>query len=156
MTESTVPRPALLLGLSGLLPSVAMLLAMIVLPEWRGAAAGAGLAYGALIASFVGGAWWGLAAARAKPSAMLPLLAMSVLPSLAAWPALLIPPAGVLLVLAAVFAILLPTDRLLLRQGVAPAWWLGLRMPLSLGMAVLHAAAGILLLLTGPVAVPPG
>jgi hypothetical protein len=139
-----LPRAAWLLGLAGLLPSAAMLAAMILLPDRRGSAAAAGLAYGALIASFVGGAWWGLAA-RGGAAAQPRLLALSVLPSLIAWPALLLPPATGLLLLAVTFAALLPTDRRLVAAGVAPHWWMALRQPLSLGMAGLHAAAAVLM-----------
>lgn len=146
MTDSSVPRAALILGLAGLLPSIAALAAAAALPEWREAAARVGLAYGAVIASFVGGAWWGLAAARAEAAALPRLLVLSVLPSLVAWPALLVPTTTGMLLLAGLFATLLPTDRRLLRDGVAPAWWMGLRMPLSLGMATLHAAMAAVLL----------
>lgn len=153
-TDSTVPRPALLLGLAGMLPSLAMLAVMLALPEWRGAAARIGLGYGAVIASFVGGAWWGLVAARPDAGARSRLLALSVVPSLLAWPALLLPPAAGLLLLAMVFAALLPTDARLRRDGIAPAWWMGLRRPLSLGMALMHGAAAALLVLSA--ARPPG
>ena len=149
MTDSTLPRAALILGLAGLAPSIAALAAMVALPEWRDSAAQAGLAYGAVIASFVGGAWWGLAAGRAEPAMLPRLLVLSVLPSLMAWPALLVPLPTALLVLSALFVTLLPTDRRLVRAGVAPAWWMGLRTPLSLGMAALHAAMAALLLTTG-------
>jgi Protein of unknown function (DUF3429) len=149
MTDSSVPRAARLLGLAGLLPSLAMVVVLIALPGARGAAAAVGLAYGALIASFVGGAWWGLAAARAQAPPPR-LLALSVVPSLLAWPALLLRPEAGLLMLAIIFAALVPTDRRLQREAVAPAWWLALRRPLSFGMAALHAAAAGILAFSGP------
>ena len=149
MTDSAVPRSALWLGLSGLLPSIAMVAAMILWPAHRGAAATVGMAYGAVIASFVGSAWWGLAAARAEAVALPRMLARSVVPSLTAWLALLLPPASGLLMLAAIFASLLPMDRELRRLGMAPGWWFALRLPLSLGMAALHAAAAAILLFSG-------
>ncbi len=147
MSESTLPRAARLLGLSGLIPTLAMLAVMVALPEWRGAAAAAALGYGAIIASFVGGAWWGLAA-RAEVVAPR-LLVLSVLPSLSAWPAVLMPPATGLLLLAVIFAALLPTDRRLVADGVAPGWWMALRRPLSWGMAALHLAGAGILIFTG-------
>jgi hypothetical protein len=150
MSESTVPRAALWLGLSGLLPSIAMLAAMLAWPEGREMAARGGIAYGAVIASFVGGAWWGLAAARAAPEDLPRRLAISVIPSLVAWPAVLAPPAAGLALLALLFAVLLPTDRRFLAEGLAPAWWLGLRRPLSLGMAGLNAAAAAVLAFAAP------
>ena len=150
MTTSPVPRPALLLGASGLLPSLAMLVAMGLLPGHRAAAATVGIAYGALIASFVGGAWWGLAAARAEAAAQPRILVLSVVPCLLAWPALLVAPAAGLLLLAAVFATLPAMDRDLRARGVAPDWWLSLRLPLSFGMATLHAASAAILLVSAP------
>ena len=35
-----------------------------------------------------------------------------------------------------------------MQDGVAPGWWLALRRPLSLGMAALHAAAMVILLVS--------
>jgi hypothetical protein len=143
MTDSTLPRAAWLLGLAGLIPTLAMLIVMLALPDMRAAAATAGLAYGALIVSFVGGSWWGLAV-RAEPVEAR-LLVVSVLPTLTAWPALLVPPATGLLVLSMVFLALLPTDRRLAARGLAPGGWVGIRRPLSLAMAGLHLAAAAVL-----------
>ncbi|WP_198377391.1 DUF3429 domain-containing protein [Neoroseomonas rubea] len=150
MSESTVPRAALWLGMSGLLPTLAMLAAMLAWPEAREIAARGGIAYGAVIASFVGGAWWGLAASRAAPEDLRRRLVISVVPSLVAWPAVLAPPVAGLGLLALLFAVLLPTDRRFLAEGLAPAWWLGLRRPLSFGMAGLHAAAAVVLAFGAP------
>jgi hypothetical protein len=146
MSDSPLPRSALWLGLYGLLPSIAALGVLALLPEWRAIAAGAGVAYGAVIASFVGGAWWGLACARAPAESLPRHLVFSVVPSLVAWPAVLVPYPTGYLVLAMLFAVLLPTDRRLHMDGIAPAWWLTLRRPLSLGMAALHAAGAVILL----------
>ncbi|MBR0679948.1 DUF3429 domain-containing protein [Roseomonas eburnea] len=145
MTDSPAPRAAKLLGFAGLVPSLTMVAALVLLPGYRDAAAVMGVAYGALIASFVGGAWWGLVSARAEPTAQPRMLVRSVVPALLAWLALLVPPASGCLLLAAIFASLPPMDRDLCRQGVAPAWWFGLRRPLSLAMAGLHAAAAAIL-----------
>lgn len=148
MSELTLPRTARLLGLAGLIPTLAMVAVLLLLPDWSNRAASAGLAYGAVIASFVGGTWWGLAARadRVDPR----LLAWSVVPSLTAWPALLVPPATGLLLLAVVFATLLPTDRRLVADGVAPGWWMSLRRPLSWGMAALHLAGAAMVAATAP------
>lgn len=148
MSDSTVPRPALVLGLAGLLPSVAVLGAMLALPDWREGLARAGLAYGAAVASFVGGAWWGLACARAEaPPARI--LALSAVPALIAWPAALLPPPTGLAVLAATFVAMLPTDARLQREGIAPGWWVAMRRVPSAGMAALHAAAAVVVVAVG-------
>jgi hypothetical protein len=101
----------------------------------------AGPAYGALIASFIGGAWWGLAANRAEGAALTRWLALSVLPMLMAWVALLLPPQAGLLLLAIIFALLPLSDRAAQAASMAPAWWWRLRLPLSLSMACLHGVA---------------
>jgi len=150
MSESTIPRAALWLGLAGLLPSMAVLAVMLAWPAALDVAATAGLVYGAVVAGFVGGTWWGLAAGRAAPAALPRHLLLSMLPGLAAWLAVLAPPATGFAVLALLFAVLPPTDRRLLAEGVAPAWWCALRRPLSYGMAALHAAAVVVLLLVSP------
>lgn len=146
MSESTIPRPALWLGLAGLLPSIAALVVMLAVPGMRGPAASAGLGYGAMIASFVGGSWWGLAAGRAASGALPRYLGLAVVPSLLAWLAVLAPPTTGFGVLALLFAVLPPTDRRLLSEGIGPPWWLALRQPLSFAMAALQAAMALVLL----------
>jgi hypothetical protein len=101
----------------------------------------AGPAYGALIASFIGGAWWGLAANKAKGAALTRWLVLSVLPMLAAWVALLLPPQAGLLLLAVIFALLPLADRAAQAGAMAPDWWWRLRLPLSLLMACLHGVS---------------
>lgn len=147
MSESTIPRPALWLGLAGLLPSIAALVVMLAMPGWRGAAASAGLGYGAVIASFVGGSWWGLAAARGAPDTLARFLSLAVVPSLVAWMAVLAPPMTGFCVLALLFVVLPPTDARLSGEGISPPWWLALRRPLSFAMAALQAAMALVLLL---------
>lgn len=147
MSESSVPRPAMAMGLAGLVPSLAAVAALLAWPEGRGAVAMAGVAYGAVVAGFAGGAWWGLAAAKAAPDALARHLVLAMVPGLVAWLSLLVPPASGFAVLALHFALLPPMDRRLAGQGIAPAWWPGLRRPLSFGMAALHAAAAVILML---------
>ncbi|MFN3287237.1 MAG: DUF3429 domain-containing protein [Sphingomonadaceae bacterium] len=138
------PRPAALLGASGLLPAIAALVALLWGPvEWRGVATHALAAYAAIILSFLGGAWWGLGTG-AEDSARPPLaavLAVSVLPSLAGWAALLVDRVAGLTMLGLLFLVVLPGDAWLTRARLAPAWWPRLRVPLSLGMAALSLVA---------------
>lgn len=146
--ESTVPRPALRLGLVGLLPSIATLATMLAWPAGQDLLARLGVAYGAVIVSFIGGTWWGMACSRATPEILPRLVALSAVPSLIAWPIMLAPPATAYVVLAITFAVLVPTDRRLQAAGLAPAWWTRLRRPLSLAMAALHAAMALVLLVS--------
>ena len=145
MSKPPIPRPALLLGAAGLLPSLAMPVLLAAGDAAAAFALKAGPAYGALIASFIGGAWWGLAANRAGDAALTRWLVLSVLPMLAAWVALLLPPQAGLLMLAVIFALLPLADRAAQAGALAPEWWWRLRLPLSLIMACLHGvSAGML------------
>jgi len=135
MTIISAPSAlALWLGRAGLLP----FLAGAALAWWARAdgspglaahAAQALLAYGAVIVSFLGGLHWGLAMRQAAPQASL--LGWGVVPSLLAWPALLLPPAQGLLLLAASLWLCFAVDRRVLKAQGASAW-LGLRLQLTL------------------------
>ena len=141
MSKHPIPRPALLLGAAGLLPSLAMPVLLAAGDSAADFALHAGPAYGALIASFIGGAWWGLAANKVGGAALTRWLVASVLPMLAAWGALLVPPQAGLLLLAVIFALLPLADRAAQAASLAPAWWWRLRLPLSLLMACLHGVS---------------
>ncbi len=129
------------LGLAGLLPQFACLLALCAGPEtWRYAALAIAWGYAALIASFLGGLWWGIAASRLREGERVPawLWIAAILPSLIAL-ATYLPwvfgaewPGPSLVVLALVLVGSLWVDRRIAPS--APAWWMGLRVPLSLGL----------------------
>ena len=134
------PAWPLWLGLAGLLPQLLALFALIGgNPDARFVALACAFAYGALILSFLGGMWWGLAAqARRRVPAWLWVAA--VLPSLialasalpwatgASWPG----PSLALLGIALLGS--LAVDRQLRAAGLCPPWWLWLRVPLSVGL----------------------
>ena len=133
----------MLLGFAGLLPATAACLVAVAGPvEWRAEAATVCATYAAAILSFLGGAWWGLAARGEWPKPMTAVLFASVLPSLAAWGALLMERGGGLMLIGLLFVGVLPGDAWLARAGLAPPWWLRLRVPLSLGMAALTLLTG--------------
>ncbi|XP_043098894.1 transmembrane protein 69-like [Puntigrus tetrazona] len=84
------PKPALYLGLSGLVPFVAAPLLMAATELYLPDVAFAQVAYGASIVSFLGGVRWGFALPAGSPAKPDWLnLANSVVPSLIAWMALL-------------------------------------------------------------------
>jgi hypothetical protein len=144
MTSPALPRSAALLGAAGVLPTAAALVA--VTAGDRGIAAfgfTVAAVYGAAILSFIGGAWWGLAAARAEGTRLAALLGLAVVPSLVAAGALLVLSPAALLVLAAAFALTPLVDARLAANGLAPPWWLRLRLPLSATMSVLHALVAV-------------
>ncbi|MDO9707930.1 DUF3429 domain-containing protein [Paracraurococcus lichenis] len=141
----TLPRPALWLGLAGLLPFLAAaLLAWTAPGPWRGVALQALAAYGAVILSFLGAVHWGLAlrAPAEEAAATAPRLGLGVLPSLIAWAALLLPPVPGLLLLALGILGTAAVETLAARQGLLPEHYLWLRWILSAG-AALSLFAGI-------------
>jgi len=142
MTE--VPPLPRVLGLAGLLPQLACLLALwFGRADWRYVALAAAWGYAALIFSFLGGLWWGIAAARSAQSAAAPgwLWIAAVIPSLLAF-ATYLPwiigwrwPAPSLAVLGVGLLASLAVDHRL--GALAPGWWMALRRPLSLGLGTI-------------------
>jgi hypothetical protein len=133
------PAWPLWLGLAGLLPQLLALFPVIGgNPDARFIALACAFAYAALILSFLGGMWWGLAAAKGRVPPWIWIAA--VLPSLIAfasaypwmvgqpWPG----PSLIWLGLAIIGS--LGVDWRLRLMGVAPDWWMSLRIPLSIGL----------------------
>lgn len=154
---ATVGRTARLLGFAGLVPQVVAVALILVGRRdptdlaWIPLLVGYGLAmiYGAAILSFLGGIWWGWAMRRGEGQARLAMAA--VVPSLVA--AACVGAAGMggglgpapAIVLGAAIILTLPVDQHLVATGEAPAGWMRLRVPLSLGLGSLTIAAGLLL-----------
>ncbi len=143
-----VPRTARLLGLAGLLPQLA---AGYVLLEnnadWRFTALAMAYAYAALILSFLGGLWWGLAAQAKNAPGWIWYVA--VMPSLIAlgtawpWATGAAWPGPSMIVLGAALIGALAVDWQLQKSGVAPPWWLSLRVPLSIGLGGITLLIGL-------------
>lgn len=143
-----IPPVARVLGLSGLLPQFgAVVLLLSGDPQSRYSALAIAYAYAALILSFLGGLWWGLAART--ESAPRWLWFASVAPSLialvTAWPWMvgLRWPGPSLVVLGISLIGALLVDRALVRAGIAPPGWMALRVPLSLGLGALTLLAAV-------------
>jgi len=143
------PKIARLLGLAGLLPQIFVVLVLLEHNgELRYLALSLGYAYAALILSFLGGIWWGLAARSDTPPVWLWVVA--VIPSLIAlgsavpwatgqaWPGPSLYVLGVSLILS------LLVDWRLQKMGLAPPWWLQLRVPLSVGLGTLSLVIPLL------------
>jgi hypothetical protein len=124
-------RTARWLGYLGLIPFVAgAALALAGDPPVRDLAVRAVVAYGAVIASFVGAVHWGLALSAGKERAST-LYLVSVLPSLAGWLALLLAPRTGLLLLIAVFVLVWAYERATLWPSLFPDWFPALRTRLT-------------------------
>ena len=102
-------RRARLLGYAGQLPQVFALI-LLADPETRWIALAGGCGYAALIFSFLGGIWWGIAVSNPGPSLILIGLCLLVSPAIDREMSLLLP---------------LPED------------WVALRTRLSIGLGLL-------------------
>ena len=140
--RSKVPLPALLLGLAGLIPP-AMLTGVALFDVGLFAPSTPGFVrtYAAIILSFLGGSWWAFACKEERPRWWL--LTIAVLPSLAGWVAIgwFFPPEA-MFALALLLVASLAVDALFVGRGLAPRWWLKLRVPLSVGLALCCALSG--------------
>ena len=134
------------LGLAGLLPQAAAV-AMVATRADDRLGETLAFAYGALILSFLGGIWWGFAMRR--DAGQGPLAAVAVAPTLVALAICVMQAVRgtldqALVALGLAIIASLAVDWRLARQGDAPAGWLGLRVPLSLGLGALTILAGAL------------
>ncbi len=147
----SVPALPRWLGLAGLLPQFTCLAVLYAGPaEWREAALAIAFAYAALILSFLGGMWWGIAAAAPaaqRRKALGWLWIAAVLPSLVAL-ACFLPwaldwawPEPSLVMLGGALLVTLGVDAKL--SALAPRWWMTLRVPLSTGLGLATIATAL-------------
>lgn len=150
VTPDRSPPLARRLGYAGLLPQAAAVAVLVIGPAaWHFSALSLAYAYPAVILSFLGGTWWGLASARGAGTPGWVWIA-AVTPSLiavasalpwaigAAWP-------GPSLVLLGLALLVSPAvDRRLVACKLAPTWWMRLRVPLSMGLGTLTILAAML------------
>ncbi|NIZ02540.1 DUF3429 domain-containing protein [Thalassospira lucentensis] len=140
-----IPAAALWLGGTGAIPFVALALVGYVFgPIYLAASGFALLAYGAVILSFLGGIHWGRAIGTTSAAGLTQKyddktsvklwagLGLSVVPSLIAWGALILPVTTGLIVLAISFGGMLLVDLRACAMGIWPRWYGRLRIPLSL------------------------
>ena len=140
MTDDTrIPRPALLLGLAGLMPflwSAATHLSP-ALSAWAGQVLSpmflgsyVGLTWGTVILSFMSGVLWGFATKTEGKQAAI-AYTLSVIPAL--WGFVMVADASdtSAIFLAAGFVGLLLLDATFQAWGLAPRWWLRLRVMLT-------------------------
>lgn len=128
------PRYIALLGYGGLLPFVGLLLLILFSAQYRPFLTQALVAYGVVILSFVGALHWGFAMTLQGLHAdqCRERFIWSVIPALIAWPALLLPaPLGLLLLIFG-FVAHYWQDRRLVKAAALPAWYLPMRLRLTL------------------------
>jgi hypothetical protein len=146
-----IPLPALVIGYLGLIPFVYGVMLLFSeagsLPTFGFFSSDreGGLHvlenFGAVILGFMGGCLWGFASAPGRASSW-PLLAAAAVPAFLGFAAIRPDPELSCIALAFGFVVLQGIDVLFHRAGVAPDWWLSLRLPLTAGvMACLLAGA---------------
>ncbi|AVI63998.1 DUF3429 domain-containing protein [Halomonas sp. GFAJ-1] len=131
------------LGVAGLIPfAVALLLVWWGPTVWQVVATYSFVYYSAVILSFLGGVHWGAAVQNAQEGSRRRLV-LAMVPSLLAWPALMMNTVSGLWILLAGFILIGGYD--MSREGRVgfPRWYLLLRAVLTLVVAILH---GFLLL----------
>ncbi len=134
-----IPRAALLLGLTGLLPFLWGVVTLYVPAAQDFTMATVGprfvgpfviLQYGTVILAFMSGVLWGFAT-KAEGSVAASGYAMSVVPALWAFFFVGGGPVSAAIYLIVGFIGLLGLDWMFWRQGLAPPWWMHLRLLLT-------------------------
>lgn len=145
-----IPRPALILGLAGLIPFIWGALTVLNpdLGLWTAHTIGPRFAgpyvqlfYGAIILAFMSGVLWGFATKLEGAQATTGYV-LSVIPALWAFFTTGGGPESAGLSLMVGFVGLLGIDWLFWRYGAAPAWWMQLRVLLTL-IVLICLAIGI-------------
>lgn len=130
-----IPRSALLLGLAGLIPFFACAVAGLsgrpaFISGWEDRIM---LQYGIIILAFMSGVLWGFAT-KAQGRAATIGYGLSVLPALWAFFTTMGPTSQALGALIIGFIGLLGLDHYFWRLGLAPEWWMRLRLILTAGV----------------------
>ncbi|MCK9691498.1 MULTISPECIES: DUF3429 domain-containing protein [Pseudomonas] len=145
LPSTSLPKPISMLGYGGLLPFISLALLIPFSGDYRPLFAIALVNYGAVILSFVGALHWGFAmtAQDMKAEQRSGRFIWSVIPALIAWIATLLPmPLGCLLLVIG-FVVHLWQDRQLSRVISLPAWYLPMRLRLTVVASVCLLLAAI-------------
>ena len=149
LPSTSLPKHVSLLGYGGLLPFIFLALLIPFSLDYRTLFEIALVNYGAVILSFVGALHWGFAMTVQDISAeqRRDRFIWSVIPALTAWVATLLPmPLGCLLLVIGFVGHFLQ-DRRLLRVISLPAWYLPMRLRLTLVASVCLMLAAMVELL---------
>jgi hypothetical protein len=143
-----VPRSALVLGLGGLIPFIALAIGvwrpLAWLPQQQ--ALTAFIVYGAVILSFLGGIRWGAAIGPHGPPRPARDFSLSVVPSLAGWAAPFLPPVIGVALLISGFLLQALWDVVASETGELPPWFGSLRAALTAVVTIASIAVLLRLL----------
>lgn len=138
MKFTSIPRAAFCYGMAGLLPVIVCTAISFLMPNYSLTAAYIATVYAGIILSFLGGILWGFAAGNTTVTHELKeTLGLSVLPALMGWVALLLPlPWLPIAILILAHAVQVWIDYIFHENAITPAWYLPLRLMLSLGLLI--------------------
>ena len=126
-----IPRAALWLGLAGLIPFIyaaaATLAPGLTIASWP--PRGVMEVYGVVILAFMSGCLWGFAAKDGAD--LFRWLTLSVIPAIALFFGVIIGDSDLVIVLLVGFPALLAFDFTFAKEGIAPIWWMRLRLLLT-------------------------
>ncbi len=129
--KSAIPVAALAFGVAGLIPFVALSIAGFLRSGFiQSEIVFMLICYAAVILSFLGGVHWGVVLGL-PDHLSVKRLAISVVPSLVAWIALLMPENTAVIMLFSAFVIMLPIDMFAVKNQLFPDWYLRLRVGLT-------------------------
>ncbi|WP_089658755.1 DUF3429 domain-containing protein [Franzmannia pantelleriensis] len=139
------------LGAAGLLPfAMTLTMAWVAPSDWQAWAVSAFLFYSAVILSFLGGVQWGVAMSLDAPedAAFAARMLRSMLPSLIAWPALLLSDLAATVILLAGYLLIHAYESQPVSRARLPGWYRSLRRSLTLcvvgghGLMILRLVMG--------------
>ncbi len=139
MTFANIPKSALILSIAGLLPFVWGMVTIYspvaaqTTVDWIGPrfiGPYVGLAYGTVILSFMSGVLWGFATKATGGQAATGYV-LSVVPAFWAFAMIGGGPVSAGMNLIAGFVVVLVLDFAFWRWGLAPRWWMALRVPIT-------------------------
>lgn len=141
---SQIPATAAWLGGGGLIPFIGCAVVAVLDPGVLGVQAiEVAILYGAVILSFLGGVFWGVAVfGKVEAEDRDHLLVVGVLPSLVAWFATFLPNPVASVSLSVAFLAVLVADRWAAQRRWVPGWWMRLRMRLSVVVFLCLVAIG--------------
>lgn len=136
--DPDIPKPALILGIAGVVPFFLPALATAGgSSELLHQALQLQFGYAAVILSFLGGVHWGRALAGSAEDVNLPRLIWSVIPSLIGWGLLMLPDAKMIAVgFAIAFTLAFIIDSKASKTGWFPEWYGSLRKLLTTAVLV--------------------
>nr|WP_298410789.1 DUF3429 domain-containing protein [uncultured Halomonas sp.] len=152
LKPSPTPRLPFWLGYAGLIPFLVGAICVFVAPLlWQALAIKAFIFYSAVILSFLGGIHWGVAMSQDAPDTrnFSMRLVLSMVPSLLAWPALLLNYVAGILVLMIGFLFLRLYERQASSIERLPRWYQNLRSVLTVVVVLCHLAVLVRLNIMG-------